>query len=128
VFRTSNTDIVTAGIVIHRVAVITITLAFPLACFLMLPALRSDVSWKDMAGYCGAAGVISVILDIVAVTVTPDVQQNLAGLWEKGSIANALVWCQVFAVRLFLDGRQLFRAPGATSSGSPESGTDANAA
>jgi hypothetical membrane protein len=104
VFRTSNTDIVTVGIVIHRVAVITITLAFPAACFLKLPALWRDPRWKGMAVYCAVAGAVSVILDIVAVSVSPGVQQTMAGLWEKASIFNALAWCQVFAARLFLHG------------------------
>jgi hypothetical membrane protein len=105
VFRTSNSDIVTTGIVIHRVAVVTITVAFPVACFVMLPALRSDPQWRAMAVYCAVAGVVSVILDIIAVVVPHGVQQNLAGLWEKGSIANALIWCQAFASRVFLVGR-----------------------
>ena len=51
VFRTSNSGIVTPGIVIHRIAVITITVAFPVACFLMVRALRSDARWRDMTGY-----------------------------------------------------------------------------
>ena len=54
--------------------------------------------------------MIGVVLDLVAVMVTPDVQQRLAGLWEKASVANALVWCQVFASRLFLAGRLDSRA------------------
>ena len=52
VFRTSNPGVVTPGIVIHRVAVIMITVAFPVACFLMVRALRSDAHWRDMTGYC----------------------------------------------------------------------------
>jgi hypothetical membrane protein len=124
VFRTSNSDIVTPGVVIHRIAVITITVAFPVACFLMVRALRSDARWRDMTGYCAAAAVISVVLDLVAVMVTPDVQQRLAGLWEKASVANALVWCQVFASRLFLAGRVNSRASGAGNPVMPGSGRD----
>jgi hypothetical membrane protein len=126
VFRTNNTDIVTTGIIIHRVAVITITLAFPAACFLLLPALKCDSRWRDMAVYCAVAAVISVVLDIAAVSVSQEVQQKLAGLWEKTSIANALIWCQVFALRVFVDGRGSSEAWGGKDPAAPGSQLTAN--
>ena len=100
-FKTSDSDVVTMSVLIHRGATVIIAVTFPLASFLMLPSLRLDPRWRGLAVYCATAGIISVVLDIIAISMPHEIQTIMAGLWERISAANGIVWFQVFAVRLF---------------------------
>lgn len=99
-FKTSDTAIVTPSVLIHRVSVGVLTVCFPAACLVLVPALRGDRRWKSLALYSGVVGAIGLILDISGASIPRDLQQGVAGLWEKVFVANGLIWCQVFAVRL----------------------------
>jgi len=109
-FQTSNSDVVTSQVIVHRAAVVTIAVAFPVACLLTSAGLRPDIRWRDLATYCAVAGVISILLDLITTFVPHRTQQDIAGLWEKASLANAVILCQVLGVRLFVVSRTAGRS------------------
>jgi len=101
-FQTSDSDIVTMQVIIHRAAVVTLAVAFPAACLLMSVSLRTDNRWRGLMRYCAIAGAISVALNLVTAFAPPQTQRAVAGLWEKASLANAIILCQVLGIRLFV--------------------------
>ena len=105
-FKASETDVVTPVVLVHRASVGVLTICFPAACLLMVPALRADPRWRSLAWYCALTGAIGIVLDISGASIPRDVQQSVAGLWEKVYVANGVIWCQVFAARLLLTSRR----------------------
>jgi hypothetical protein len=105
-FKSSETAALTPFVAVHRAAVGVLTVCFPAACLLLVPALRADPRWKSLAVYSAIAGGIGVLLDVAGAAIPRDVQQNVAGLWEKLFVADGLIWCQVFAVKVFLASRR----------------------
>ncbi len=110
-FKSSDSASLTPFVAVHRASVGVLTVCFPAACLLLVPALRADPRWKSLAVYSAVAGGIGVILDIAGASIPRDVQQNVAGLWEKLFVADGVIWCQVFAVKLFLASRRPAKLP-----------------
>ncbi len=105
-FKSSDTAAVTPFVLIHRASVGVLTFCFPVACLTMVPALRSDPMWKSLAWFSAIAGLIGIALDIAGAAMPRDLQHQVAGLWEKLFMADGVVWCQVFAVKLFIESRR----------------------
>jgi len=104
-FKASDTAVVTPVVLVHRASVGVLTITFPAACLLMVPALRADPRWRNLAWYSALTGTVGIVLAIVGASLPHDLQQSVAGLWEKVFITTGVIWCQVFAVKLFLVSR-----------------------
>jgi hypothetical protein len=109
-FKTSDSASLTPFVAVHRASVGVLTVCFPAACLLLVPALRADPRWKSLAVYSAIAGGVGVFLDIAGASIPRDVQHDVAGLWEKLFVADGIIWCQVFAVKLFLASRRPAKA------------------
>ncbi len=101
-FPISDSGIITPQVVIHRGALVTTVIAFPIACLLMALSFRSDMRWRSLVTYCIYAGVISIVLDLVILFISSLTNQVIEGLWEKVSLMNGVVLFQVIGVRLFM--------------------------
>ncbi len=122
-FKSSDTAAMTPFVFIHRASVGVLTVCFPVVCLMMVSPLRSDPRWKSLALYSAIAGAIGLALDIFGAVLPRDFQHNVAGLWEKLFMADGVIWCQVFAVKLFIESRRRPQAapglPGAVSAAQP---------
>lgn len=105
-FKSSDTAALTPFVFIHRASVVVLTVCFPVVCLMLVPALRSHPRWKSLALYSAIAGAIGLALLIFGAVLPRDFQHNVAGLWEKLFIADGVIWCQVFAVKLFIESRR----------------------
>jgi hypothetical protein len=112
-FHVRNDNLINPSVIVHRGAVVIASIAFPLACLLLGYFFRSDSRWRNLARYCIAAAVISLVFDLVAVYISTVIKINIAGLWEKASLLNGVLFCQLCSIRLLLNIKGMVIKPAA---------------
>ncbi len=105
-FKSSDTAAVTPFVMIHRASVAVLTVCFPVVCLMMVRPLRSNPRWKSLGLYSAIAGAVGLALLVFGAVLPRDFQHSVAGLWEKLFMADGVIWCQVFAVKLFVESRR----------------------
>jgi len=88
---------------IHQTTIEAISILFPFACFPIVPSLKHDPRWENLATYTFITGVLGIILDIIGgMILLTHWLEPWFGLYERILTANALVWLEVMAIRLLL--------------------------
>jgi hypothetical membrane protein len=91
----------TAHALLHQVGASITAIAFPVAALMLLPALKADPDWKGLVNYTLVVIVSMLILEIAREVLLATTWLNpWFGLYEKGLLADSLVWVEVMAIRL----------------------------
>ena len=92
---------------VHDFAGYSLAGVFPIACFLMVPGFKKDVHWRKFVNYTIAVGVLSLLLDLVRVTLPWSLLQPWNGLYERVILINDLVWLELVALKLLYHTRDM---------------------
>lgn len=103
VFPTNNlNDGVNAPALIHSWAVRLIAVLFPVVCFLLAYAFRSDSRLKVIYPYTVVAGAIGLALDFMSLAFPLESLHYYVGIYERILAINGLVWFEVVAIKVLL--------------------------
>jgi hypothetical protein len=83
--------------IVHGLTVYFIVLSFPLACFLLAPAVRAGRLGKLVAGYTYATGMLGVALIATGAFLIAR-EAHWFGMLERLLLLNGFVWLEIVAV------------------------------
>jgi len=86
--------------ILHLIATYGVLGLFPVTLALLLPSIRHDPEWKGIFTYTVVTGALALALSLSKIFITD--HQRWFGLYERITVANAIVWVEVSAVRLLL--------------------------
>jgi hypothetical protein len=87
--------------IIHLAATYSVLGLFPIALALLLPSIKGDPDWAGMFPYTVVTAILAVLLAVGCVLI-PSFHISWFGLYERITVANAIVWVEVSAIRLLM--------------------------